>query len=794
MPISLKHINTSDSDSIKLDDVNYNFDQLVANGGGPRGPQGPIGETGTQGTSGKEGVQGPIGDTGFQGTQGAISDNYWKKINSGVIEAETLIPIHTTGDHFAPVIKIGYVETDLEYGEKLQLVGGKTPYQWNINRRPYSSSNLQFLNSAVLGKQYDFQLKAISKKNQMTIGFLDPTNSTSIYISEGVSFKSSNSIGSADSLYVSSSESFFKNATVFNSPAVIKDNLIIENALADTDKVAICSDDTGLVKFKSIQEIEGTVPFGTIISIAPSIFSENGNFINSETVVPDNDFPLQLSVGKGVGSYTGWYLCNGKEWTNGVDSYQVPSLGQFNYTIDDNSFTATSNSQGGASSSPSLPIHITGGSDVNMTATSQSISVYNVTSTVSTSSVNASASAGTTFRIKQLPQIIYLNDADLYWSDAGTGQNPAVPLTFLLDDANTTASKLSPDPYTFKNITNQGEGDSYTFTTTITAPLGYYWLTPPDPEDITGLPGYATITGVTLGSGTKPTTINVSVSIVGHPSTTTVSTLNINTTPFIISFSVEITLNRHDGITPVVKYSYDTPESTPIQYNFVTGYTFQLVLTANAGYTFKPSQFQGIFGLISYDGGLLWSPPAGGGTITIIDYALSNAGTTLEINLSLTGVPLTGYLTTQGYTIFIDTYNTLPSISYKSGNYINITNGDGQGFVSQDMYISNNTSSTVYIFIGIQQYLGPLLIPVSSTISAGYYTLNIIGFVQDSVSVTAQTATNTYYSPTSITLLPGGTLYGTFYRNATSDNAHSVSMYWSSTPTGITKTLLTYIP
>ena len=36
MAINLKQILISDTDNIKLDKVNYNFDQLVANGGGPQ--------------------------------------------------------------------------------------------------------------------------------------------------------------------------------------------------------------------------------------------------------------------------------------------------------------------------------------------------------------------------------------------------------------------------------------------------------------------------------------------------------------------------------------------------------------------------------------------------------------------------------------------------------------------------------------------------------------------------------------------------------------------------------------
>jgi len=773
MPISLKHINTSDSDSIKLDKVNYNFDQLVWNGGGPRGPQGPIGETGTQGTSGKEGVQGPIGDTGYQGTQGGISDNYWKNINSGAVDVETLIPIHTAGDQFAPVVKIGYVETDTEYGEKLPLVGGKTPYQWNINRRPYSSSNLQFLNNDITEKAYDFQLKAINKKNQMTIGFLDPTDSTSIYISAGFSFRNSNSIGSDDSLYISSSESFFKTATVFNSPAVIKDNLIIENAFADTNKVAICSDDSGLVEFKSIEEIEGTVPFGTIISIMPSIFSINGNFINSETVVPDNDFPLQLSVGKGVGAYNGWYLCNGKVWTNGVDNYQVPSLGQFNYTIADNRFSATSNSQGVASSSPSQPVHITGGSDIDMTAAAQSISVYNVTSTVSTSSVNASASAGTTFRIKQLPQIIYLNDANLYWFDAGTGQNPAIPLTFLLDDANTTASKLSPDPYTLKNITNQGANNSYNFTATVDAPAGYYWLTPPDPEDITGLPGYATITSISLGSGPKPTTINVFVSISSHPSTTQVLTLNINTTPFTILADVNITLNR----TNSAHITCTTPEiESNVSYNLFTGKTFTLIYEAFDQYYFP--QNSPTVTIISPPGG------ADGTTLTINNWALTNGNKTLTMNVSLTGLPLTGYLTTIEYSINSNEFSTSPIITAASGGFVQIDDEFDIDPITEELTIENYTGNSVYIWVGIYQYFGGIT-ATRRAITARYRN-EYAAYDSPYFALSANALpfpSGMYYS-LPYQLANNSTLTGDFGRDFTTDSAYNIQLYWTSTLDG----------
>ena len=55
MAITIYEIIASDSISQFADKVNYNFDQLLQNGGGPAGPQGP---------------QGPFGPTGPQGIAG----------------------------------------------------------------------------------------------------------------------------------------------------------------------------------------------------------------------------------------------------------------------------------------------------------------------------------------------------------------------------------------------------------------------------------------------------------------------------------------------------------------------------------------------------------------------------------------------------------------------------------------------------------------------------------------------------------------------------------------------------
>lgn len=786
MPIILKHINTSDSDQIKLDNVNYNFDQLVWNGGGPRGPQGSIGQTGPQGTTGWEGVQGvgTKGDQGYQGPAGSTSNSYWKKIGPGYIDADTLVPVHISNNHFAPVINIGYIDTDPEYSSKAVLVGGKTPYQWIIHRKAYLYSNLRFLNSLIPGNAYDFKLEKTiggSPKDQMSMGFFDLTDSISTYRSVQTSFR--DSISSTDSLSIQSSETSFKKPTIFNSPAVIKHVLRIQNADEGTDKVATSSNDTGLVKFKTVQDLKGTVPFGTIVSILPSIFTDDSKFVNFHSAnLLDGASPLHIYVGKGVGIYDGWYLCNGKVWTDGDVAHSVPMLGQFNYKIDDNLNSNSPLGQGVVPLTTNNKTHITGGSDIDMVATPISTLVYNITSTVDTSSVTVGAGTGTTFKIKQLPQIIYLGRNDLYWFDAGQNQNPPIPLTFLLDDANTTASKLNPDPYTLSNITDRASGNVYTFTSTITAPSGYYWSTTPSIGAITGLPGYATITDITIGSGAYPNTINVTFSISSHPSAPTLPatgwtvTLGINTTSYISLSSIEITLNRANS----ANVTCSTPESTSILYNFSTGYTFQLIYQADAGWKFNIPPISTIL----YDNGPNFSPPVGGGTITILNYVLSNSDKTLTMNVSLTGVPTTGYLTTQAYSIVTNRLATAPIISYSSGGFYPITGGQGSAVVSTNITIENYTGSTIYVYVGITQ----LVSGTNAGFSAYYVKTTSPTF---SLSATAGTAAGNYYSSNSYTLTTGSTITGAFYRASTTDTSHTVNLYYS-TSLGGTKIPFTY--
>ena len=777
MPINLKQIFIPDSDSIKLDKVNYNFDQLVANGGGPRGSQGSIGQTGPQGTTGKQGFQGVVGDIGNQGPIGLISPNYWKYIQAGTIDVETIIPI-VYSSNLPSIVNIGYLETDPEYNTKQPLVNGKNPFQWNIHRKNFSASNLRFLNG---DKHVDWRLEKKEGQNQpdqMTIGFIDPQNSTNIYQTGQMGFQ-----GTSTSPYcftINQTVATFNSNTNFNLPVNIKRNLFIRGAGAGVDKVATCMDSTGLLKFKTVAELPGTVPIGTIVSIMPSIFNNNSNFINTENVgVVAADKPLRISVGKGVGTYAGWYLCNGETWTDGTlaNTKLVPMLGNFNYEIDNNPLSTSPTGQGTVDFDLINTTHITGGSDINMTA-SHAQSVYTITSTVSTSSVQVAPGSGTTFKIKQLPQIIYLGKTNLYWSNPGTGQAEPVLLTWRLDDQNTTASKLNPDPYTLGVTDNQPANQAYSQQFEVNAPVGYYWSTLPSTGNISGVPSYAAVTGISFAdSGAFPTTIILTINVSDHPENLETITLGIDTTLFVDVAIANISLNRLN----VANITSNILESITISYNFSLGYYFQLVYNANPGYAFTNTNVvPGIFYL--YNSTFNTVPPIGGGTIAISNFAYTNNNTTLTMNVSLTGIPTTGYLTSINYGISVNVIPTAPKITQAPSGISIVANGGSQPNINKTLEVTNNTSGTVYIWVGVlnNNVSGGTQAVVGASFTIGTLFQPDYNFIL----VYAAASVQTYYSSSNIPLPSGGIITGGLNRSTTSDTHHTVQLYWSSTPTG----------
>lgn len=109
MAINIQEIlHPSDSDSIKFEKINYNFDQILANGGGPVGPTGSKGNQGIVGLTGQKGQKGELGNKGESGD----TTSPWKSIaidlnvNDGVDNVTILKP-KPDDDKETPVIWLG---------------------------------------------------------------------------------------------------------------------------------------------------------------------------------------------------------------------------------------------------------------------------------------------------------------------------------------------------------------------------------------------------------------------------------------------------------------------------------------------------------------------------------------------------------------------------------------------------------------------------------------------------------------------------------------------------------------
>ena len=431
MAINLKEILISDVDNIKLDKVNYNFDQLVANGGGPQGFQGNPGDTGYQGVTGYQGNQGITGDIGETGNQGSNGQLIWK-INTGSgLLADTILPIIDSNGN-APSVLIGYKTTDSEYSsieQRSQLV---------INRHSNFNNNLELKTvglSTIFAFKLDADLQTASGNSVMDMSFIGGKGTINQYADL---FTWGDPSGSAGNLISLDSTVFHvKPDLLFQKDVKIDGELRILSGSPDVNKVAVSENASGKVVFKTVAEIGGAVPIGTIVSMLPQYFEDNSKFVNQHTAISPASDAIEIYVGRGIGEYEGWYICNGMEWTNGTPAgtFSVPDLNSFSYDISDDTDRTDVDSQGLATLTENN-IPIIGGSNASLNATyNNSTTLFDVTGTLESSDTLLQSNGGataTTYIIKKLPQIIYLGVNDLTWGDNGSGAgNVAATYTFL---------------------------------------------------------------------------------------------------------------------------------------------------------------------------------------------------------------------------------------------------------------------------------------------------------------------------------------------------------------------------
>ena len=562
MAINLKQILLSDTDNIKLEKVNYNFDQIVANGGGPQGVVGDPGAMGYQGVTGYQGDQGIPGEQGFQGADGDSGELVWKE-NLGSA-SKTILPIHdalTTPN--APTIAIGYKSNSQFY---INSVEESTSLL--INKDGVLQNNLELRTEGSLDAFY-YRLRTDNSIHTMQTGFKLSSGTAVLnqYASEWnwISETTQNTLITLDSTKLQ-----VDIESEFNEPVSINNTLKISgtNSGAAVDKIAISTDADGTIDFKSIDEIGGVVPIGTIVSVDPAFFNSSNFKLTETNVTAPSDAPIEIRVGSGINNFAGWYLCNGQTWNNGLDpatigyvGYQTEDLNSFSYSIDENPATIDPDSQGEVSvTNNSVPL--IGGADVTMAATYNAPN-YNISGTVQTTSQPISSdSNGTTFILKRLPQIIYLGAEDLFWQDKGTNQAAPVSVTYRFTDENEGAGGIP----TINEVKNESEGSSFSFTVYIAAASGYQWDSLPTFSSTT--PVVSSVVATNPSGSFPASSINVTVNVSAQPQGGTVTlTYNSSThSSAIIARTNTYTINNATtsawSITPTSVTVTDTPGDT----------------------------------------------------------------------------------------------------------------------------------------------------------------------------------------------------------------------------------------
>jgi len=418
--LNLKEILTSDTAAEKLDKINYNFDVLV-NSSGPAGASGLSGVDGIDGVAGEVGPVGPQGDIGETGGAGSSSDGEWISTlytNSG---ASTMA--------LSPKLDSGYATTSISIGHP------------DIDAATYSSvtdkSQLTIYNNSA----YDSSIRLVGtsanffdiniNNNGLTLGFNEDSTGQTLNLKANellFSDLSDVSIISADVAGIT----FNKDTDFTGADVEIDTGLKLDFGTPAVDKIACSSDNEGSVVWKSLSEIASAIPVGMIVPILPSILSDSSNFTQSHDFTLDSNSASEMWVGRGIGDYVGWYVCNGYEWSNGVDSFDTPDLNSFSVNIDVNqspdNAIASSNEGQFDFNDGDLGTNIIGNASISSSSETNS-TIHTLDSDIVHNSLNRQLNTETLaeanhehVKIVRVPHIIYLGSNDLTWSNSGLVQ------------------------------------------------------------------------------------------------------------------------------------------------------------------------------------------------------------------------------------------------------------------------------------------------------------------------------------------------------------------------------------
>lgn len=292
MAINIKELFNTDSEVIRLDKINYNFDQIVAAGGGPIGLQGVKGDVGLQGA---QGAQGSEGSQGLQGLPGLATD-YFIRTEHSADNNYMLAPITDPNHSTSPVLILGdFVEAGPldDYVETPLYVKANQDFSGAIRVGTEDIANYVDIQPIVASGYFEFNFNPGALTPVVKYKF----NGHSVIVN----------VGGVDKV-------------ILGDPSTFNDDVIFGAGLKFTSGAGLNkylrSDAAGNASWQIFPT--SLVPFGTMVMVSKYVLDNNVDWAGDTSGgVPLNDWR-----GRGTGAWAGWYYCWGQTW--GV--YETPDM------------------------------------------------------------------------------------------------------------------------------------------------------------------------------------------------------------------------------------------------------------------------------------------------------------------------------------------------------------------------------------------------------------------------------------------------------------------------------------
>ena len=300
MAINIKEIFELDSENQKIDKINYNFDQILANGGGPIGATGAQGATGATGSTGATGAQGPAGP---QGPAGDYTDFFVVDIDPVVGNFNTVYLKRSIGTSTlvlgdATAIQSGQVS---QYSDSvLKLIGDS--FGGNVIRLTTDSIGSNYIDLNISDNGTD----RILSFNTSAFGTSDTT-----YKFNGDSLKLTDA--GSDKVILDKDESQFNSGVSFNGATKFPSQDPLNPD--PTGKVLTAQDSNGTFGWQPVTPM----PIGTMVMVP-------GFVINDTSKVQGWAAGSGGGAGRGINEWAGWYYCYGRTWSGNSKSYVTPDM------------------------------------------------------------------------------------------------------------------------------------------------------------------------------------------------------------------------------------------------------------------------------------------------------------------------------------------------------------------------------------------------------------------------------------------------------------------------------------